>query len=393
MKTKEILCSLLALFPLLANAQASDRAFMGNQVRSDYMTGKLSSGFYPIVKFDPSPIPKALLGKKQDGRDIEFAKRAEKFFEDDGQNLAMLMLDHGQIVYERYAEGVNQDSKMFSWSMAKSLTAYTVGEALCSGKLKSLNDQAESYAPEIKDSAYGKATIKQLLTMSSGAPPGAPEYMGSQKDEWMNLTRGFKSITDMINLYGARTENPDVFAYKNLDTDTLVLAVNGGGNFQDIFTKSIWNRAGPEKSATWLVDKDGVINGSFGLGATLRDWARLALESLEMRGGARGKCIQEFMRSATTKQIANEGGTTINYYHYGYQTWIDPREQTGIYVWLGAYGQKVMIDPRNKKILILFRHQHDAHVNQQLSRLYRAWTNTPPFQSSASGLGQSNTSK
>lgn len=378
MKFIKILSALIALTPIFAGAQASDPAFKGNLLRSDYMTGRLSSGFFPITKFDASPTAKPLLSKKQDERDVEFSRRAEKFFDADGNNLAMLMLDHGQIVYERYASGVDQDSKMFSWSMAKSLTAYTVGEALCSGQIKSLNDQAAIYAPEIKDSAYGKATIRQLLTMSSGAPPAPPEMMGSQNDEWMNLTRGFKSITQMINLYGARTENPGVFAYKNMDTDALVLAVNGNSNFKDLFAKSIWSRAGTEKSATWLVDKDGVINGSFGLGASLRDWARLALESLEMRKGSRGKCIENFMKEATTKQIANEGGGSVNFYHYGYQTWIDPREQTGVYVWLGAFGQRVMVDPKNERILVLFRHANDMKVNQQLGRFYCNWANCPP---------------
>ena len=381
---------LITLSPLFAGAQASDPAFRGNHLRSDYMTSTLSSGFFPITKFDASPIVKPLSIKKLDERDLDYAKRAEKFFEGDGQNLAMLMIDHGQIIYERYARGVNQDSKMFSWSMAKSLTAYTVGEALCSGQIKSLNDPAETYAPQIKESAYGKATIKQLLTMSSGAPPGPPDLMGSQRDEWMNLTRGFKSLSEMVNLYGTRIESHGGFAYKNMDTDTLVLVVNGNSNFKDLFTKSIWNRAGTAKSATWLVDKDGIINGSFGLGATLQDWGRLALESLEMRKGSRGQCIQDFMMSATSKQIANEGGGSVNFYHYGYQTWIDPRQQTGIYVWLGAYGQKVMIDPKNEKILVLFRHQHDVKVNQQVGRLYCNWVNCPPAKSEHFKIGTQN---
>lgn len=379
MKFIKLLVWFIAISPIAVSAQAYDRAFSGLQVRSDYMTGSLSSGFFPVTKFEPPSATKPLLTKKQDERDVEFAKRAEKFFDDDSYNLAMLMLDHGQIVYEKYASGVDQDNKMFSWSMAKSLTAYTVGEALCSGQIKSLNDQAQSYAPEITDSAYGKATIRQLLTMSSGAPPGLPEDMGSQRDEWMNLTRGFKSITQMLNIYGARIENPGVFAYKNMDTDTLTLVVNGKGNFKELFTKTIWNRAGTEKSATWLVDKDGVINGSYGFGASLRDWGRLALESLEMRKGARGKCIEQYMKEATSKQIDNTGGgSTVNFYNYGYQTWIDPREQTKIYAWLGAFGQKVIVDPINEKILILFRNKHDMSVNQQLSKLYCTWARCPP---------------
>lgn len=364
---------ILVILPTFVNAQASDRAFTGNQVRSDYMTGTLSSGFFPIAKFEPAKTVKPLLFKKKEERDVEFMNRAEKLFDDDGNNLAMIMIDHGQVVYEQYASGVDKNSKMFSWSMAKSLTAYTVGEALCSGQIKSLNDQAEVYVPEIKDSVYGKATIKQLLTMSSGAPPPPQGNNGAQGDEWMNLTRGFKSIKEMLNLYGARIENPDVFAYKNMDTNTLSLVVDGGGNFKDLFTKTIWSRAGTEQSGTWLVDKAGTINGSFGLGASLRDWARLAIESLEMRKGSRGNCLKDFMKEATAKQIVYDGSGQANFYQYGYQTWIHPGPKAQIYVWLGAFGQKVYVDPKSEKILILFRNKHDFEFNKKSGQFFCSW--------------------
>src|SRR5260370_40515056 len=52
--------------------------------------------------------------------------------------------------------------------MAKTITAMLFGIALSDGKIRSLDDRAEDYVPELKRSAYGETTLRSLLTMSSG---------------------------------------------------------------------------------------------------------------------------------------------------------------------------------------------------------------------------------
>ena len=52
--------------------------------------------------------------------------------------LGVLAINNGEIAYERY---IRSDEKNLypSWSMAKSITALTLGYALCDGKIKSLD--------------------------------------------------------------------------------------------------------------------------------------------------------------------------------------------------------------------------------------------------------------
>ena len=83
--------------------------------------------------------------------------------------MSVLLLEHDKILHEEYANGATSKSLMRSYSVAKSLTALAVGEALCAGKIKSLEDKATTYAPTLEGTAYGAATLRQLLTYTSGA--------------------------------------------------------------------------------------------------------------------------------------------------------------------------------------------------------------------------------
>jgi CubicO group peptidase (beta-lactamase class C family) len=54
--------------------------------------------------------------------------------------------------------------------MSKTFSAMLVGIAYHRGLIKSLDDKASDYLPEISPSAYGQTTIRNLLCMSSGVP-------------------------------------------------------------------------------------------------------------------------------------------------------------------------------------------------------------------------------
>jgi CubicO group peptidase (beta-lactamase class C family) len=52
-----------------------------------------------------------------------------------GQTRAVVIVLHGRIVFERYASGFTQDTRLISWSMAKSVTQALVGAAVLQGRL------------------------------------------------------------------------------------------------------------------------------------------------------------------------------------------------------------------------------------------------------------------
>jgi len=65
-------------------------------------------------------------------------------------------------------------------SIGKSMTSLALGKLLCSGGIRNLDVVANTLIPELGNSGYGRSTIKQLLTMSSGSYKpfkyGQPKY-------------------------------------------------------------------------------------------------------------------------------------------------------------------------------------------------------------------------
>jgi hypothetical protein len=86
------------------------------------------------------------------------------------QTTGLLIIKEGQVVAERYQYGRQPGMPMRSFSMAKTFTAMLVGIAHDKGLIRSLDDRAANYWPEIAASAYGQTTIRNLLRMASGVP-------------------------------------------------------------------------------------------------------------------------------------------------------------------------------------------------------------------------------
>ena len=80
---------------------------------------------------------------------------------------SLLVLVHGRIVHEWYADGLASDDAFLGASMTKSALAHLVGIALRSGALD-LPDRVADHVPELANSGYRACTVHDLLTMTSG---------------------------------------------------------------------------------------------------------------------------------------------------------------------------------------------------------------------------------
>jgi hypothetical protein len=86
------------------------------------------------------------------------------------QTTGLMVIHKGKVVAERYQYDRQPGMPLRSFSMAKTFTAVLVGIAQAKGFIKSLDDKAADYWPEIAESAYGQTTVRSLLRMSSGVP-------------------------------------------------------------------------------------------------------------------------------------------------------------------------------------------------------------------------------
>lgn len=300
--------------------------------------------------------------------DKRIAAEAERLI-DNNKTTAIILIERGKIVFEKYKEPANQNSPLFSQSMSKSLTAYTIGNMLCDGKLQSLNDPAKKYVSVLDGTAPGDAKLKHVLSMSSGTVDA--KYAGEHEDnQWNKVRTGILSIKEVIVKHGTKNIEPGKeLRYSALDTYTLSLVANANGEFFESFEKYIWQAAGTEAPGYWLYDKNGDAMSASGFSATGRDWGRLAMFSIK-QAKASG-CIGDFMRDATRAQVPNNSRRIgAAFPSYGYQTWVGNFRGKASYWWVGYGGQRVGIDPESERIIVLTSYREDY-----MAEVYKLWGN------------------
>ena len=273
--------------------------------------------------------------------------------------MGLLIIRDGRAEVERYQYDRGPQHRFLSNSMAKSITAIAVGLALDEGKIKSLDDQADVYAPKLAGTLYGETTVRNLLRMASGAK-FTEVYDGKDDLARFNIaaTRGgieaaAKVITEREVPQGTR------FSYASAETDMLGAVLRGatGMSLSDYLTPRLWQPMGAETSALWRADRTGLERAAGSFSATLRDYGRLGvlLANDGMRPDDRKQIIpREFLLDATdAKRVAAafRPRMATPYYGYGFKFWLFPGSSRR-FALLGVFGQMIFVDPALKLVLV-----------------------------------------
>ncbi len=270
-----------------------------------------------------------------------------------GHALSALLIENGAIAYEGYAQGASRETQLNSYSMAKSLTALAVGEALCAEKIKSLEDQASVYAPQLEGTAYGAASIRNLLRMTSGAEdPGGNGYAGIHNPrDFRAMTTHQMSLVELMRKYGgtSRFKPGEKFIYNGLDSDALSLVIRGatGMSLAAWFEATVWQQAGAESQAGWYLDREGHTVAEILFFATTRDFARVGLYISDRLTDKAGEaCIRDFIKDAAKPQVQKGYWDAAPAWGLGLHTGADGN------TWMfGHGGQRVGINVKTGRVL------------------------------------------
>ena len=291
----------------------------------------------------------------------------------------LLVAQGDTILVERYQYDRTDRDRLTSWSMAKTVTAMLIGIAVEERFIRSIDDPAAAYVPELDGTEYGRTSLRHLLQMSSGVR-FTEEYSGTDDISRLSANTyrlGGPGGPSAVTSFNERAAPAGTrFSYSSAETQVLglVLTRATGGPVAEYLEQRVWQPMGAEADATWLVDNSGQEVTYCGLNAVLRDYARLGL-LLAHDGHWRGQQIIPsawLMDATTADQPYLRPGVATPVFGYGYQTWIVPVERRMFLLW-GIRGQRIIVDPRSRLVIVNTAVHQQATDLRALEEMWSFW--------------------
>jgi CubicO group peptidase (beta-lactamase class C family) len=264
------------------------------------------------------------------------------------ETTALLVVQNGRIVAERYRDDFNMHMSQRTWSVAKSIAGTVIGAAVQQGKI---DIAAPAPIPEWRRAGDPRAAITtdHLLRMASGLHS---DTAGNRTDA---IYFGGTSVTEQATAWPLIAPPGTRFRYANNDTMLAARALRAAlGDGQEAlafpFTSLLWKigmtRTVPE------TDWEGNFILSSQVWTTARDLARMGLLYLN-DGVWNGERI---LPAGWGRYVASHGpAQPASGYGYGATFWTFPRN-SGLpgdaYVARGNRGQYLAIIPSRQMLIV-----------------------------------------
>lgn len=281
----------------------------------------------------------------------------------------IVVLHKGRIVYERYFGVLGPEGQHGLMSVTKTFVGTLAAMLVAEGRLDP-GQRVDSYVPELAASAFGSATVRQVMDMTTGisfsedyADPTAEIWLhaaaGNPLPKPKNYTgpRGYYEFLQTVKPQGAHGA---AFAYRTANTDALgwIIARVTGRSVAQLLSERIWSRLGAEQDAYMSVDSIGTPFAGGGLSTGLRDLARFG-EMIRNNGAFNGRQIIPAMAVANIRR----GGNPADFARAGYELlpgwsyrnmWWVTHNEHGAFMARGVHGQALYIDPAAEMVIARF---------------------------------------
>ncbi|HZF45973.1 MAG TPA: serine hydrolase [Sphingomonadaceae bacterium] len=307
----------------------------------------------------------------------QLAQRIDRLFTDEemGETRAVIVMQGGRIVAERYGEGYGEETRFVSWSMAKTITAVMIGMLVADGKLQ-LDETPPIPNWRRPGDPRGDITLRQLLQMRSGLRHTESTDPAYDADTVKMLF--LQGRDDMAAWAEAQPLEAKPGAKFEYSTNTTVILA-------DIAARVLTDSSDPEmrrkavddylKARIFIplgmysmvpeYDRAGTLIGGSLIHGTARDWARFG-EFLRHQGAVKGAQLvpKGWITFMTTPSPRSPD--------YGAQIWLNRPSGTDRYVLfadrgpadlfslVGHLGQYVMVSPRQGLTVVRLGKSDDA---------------------------------
>ena len=294
---------------------------------------------------------------------------------------AFVVIKSDSIIYEYFADGVTQQTRHASFSVAKSFVGTLIGIAEDKGIIKSTDDLVIKYLPELEknDVGFKKLTIQHVLDMQSGL-----DFDEDKETPFAGITKLYygHSLNNQISRLKFKRAPGIKFEYQSINTQLLatILERVTGEKITSLLSKYLWHPLGAESDAIWSLDDQKTAKAFCCLNATAYDFAKLGRLYLN-RGNWDGKQIvsKGWIAKTTNPDTLDKLGYKNQWwacYHYkyfkdsltaqdylnkiSYKTPIKKTKYNGYYVKLkavdytavGILGQYIYVNPETNTIIV-----------------------------------------
>jgi len=302
-----------------------------------------------------------------------------------GETRAAMIMHNGEIVAERYAEGYDADTRIISWSMAKTVTAVMIGMLIADGALE-LDAPAPIASWQRPGDARGEITLRHLLQMRSGldhTESGDVPYESSEVR--MLFLDQRDDMAKFAEEQPLKAEPGEKFEYSS--NTTVILADIAANVLTDGSTDPETRRKavdtylrtrlfGPLGMTSMVPEYDasGTLIGGSAIHGSLRDWARFG-EFLRNRGSYRGTQLVprqwvEFMLEPSPPAPFYGGQTWLNTQAGDPQNSLYPIDNpSGIFAAIGHMGQYILVSPQQRLTVVRLGHSGDDERRALLRQL------------------------
>ena len=273
----------------------------------------------------------------------------------------MAIVRRGQLVFERYANGMTDETPHILMSVSKSLLGLLIHELGIDAERRVVD-----LIPELKKTAYHDATLRHLLDMRAGIvwdenylAASGPIVEYRKATGWNPLAPG-ETPSDLKSFLGTLNEtrpHGGPLHYVSPNSDLLGWGVEraSGRRYAELMSERVWKKLGAERSAYITVDRLGAARCAGGMCTTLRDLARLGLWLIEER-------------PAWLKELETQGdpqawaaGDLAQYYpglpmRYRSKWYALDGEAPLVFGW-GIHGQYLFLDRVNELVIAKFSSQ------------------------------------
>ncbi len=327
---------------------------VGGPTTGPVLRAVFREGIGCVVVLEQKPLPDQVDGAMlQAASDWAFDRETPE-----QDTLSLIVVYKGDIIHERYAEGVTMMTRTRTWSTAKSIAATLIGMLVDDGRLELDAPLGFGWLPDVGDDEHdprNAITLRHVLNMSSGLYPVDSFNMEYATGSGLAYWNGLSSVDGARNRALIR-EPGTHWDYENYDTLLAVyamkLALRDEQAYAEFPRKALLDPLGMRNTLP-STDRFGDFIFSSQVYTTARDLARFGLLYVQ-NGVWQGERLisEEWIDFVRTPAPASAGRG----HDYGGQFWLVPDDRTDVpksaYATAGNRGQYVIVVPTHDLVIV-----------------------------------------